>query len=250
MKDPKRRFSNVAGDYARYRPGYPRAILELLETECGLTTGSVVADVASGTGLLSELFLANGNRVFGVEPNDEMREAGERYLVNHSAFASIAGTAEGTTLGSSSVDFVVVGHAFHWFEAGAARAEFERILRTPGWVVLLWNEQRKGGTPFLAAYERLIQAYKTEEYKPFDLRKEVEGFFEPAPFESRTFEHHQTFDLDGLKGRLLSSSYVPGAGEPGHAEMIRDLEALFRARQKDGLATIEYQTLVFYGSLG
>ena len=113
MTDPRQRFSSRAEKYARYRPGYPKAVLKLLDTECGLTEASVVADVASGTGLLAELFLENGNRVFGVEPNDEMRRAGERRLERHGSFASVAGTAEASTLDGNSVDFVDTGEALH-----------------------------------------------------------------------------------------------------------------------------------------
>ena len=152
MTDPKQRFSGRVEDYARYRPGYPRGVLDLLTSECGLTRDAVVADVASGTGLLAELFLENGNRVFGVEPNSEMRRAGERYLEGYELFTSVAGAAEATTLETSSVDFVVVGQAFHWFDPGPTRAEFVRVLRPGGWVALLWNDIRGGASPFLADY--------------------------------------------------------------------------------------------------
>ena len=113
MRDPTQRFTGRVGNYARYRPSYPRAILNLLETECGLTSASVVADVGSGTSILSELFLENGNRVFGVEPNYEMRKAGERRLERYPRFMSVAATAEATTLDDACVDFVTAGQAFH-----------------------------------------------------------------------------------------------------------------------------------------
>ncbi len=250
MTDPRQRFSGRVENYARYRPGYPRAVLELLETGCGLTEGSVVADVASGTGLLAELFLENGNRVFGVEPNDEMREAGERYLERYALFDSVAGTAETTTLESGSVDFVFVGQAFHWFEPARTRAEFARILRPGGWVVLLWNDPRREVTPFLAAYERLIQTHKTEEYKEFDLEGEVRAFFAPGGFKTRSFLHRQSLDLDGLKGRLLSSSYVPDSGKPGHDAMMEELERIFMTHEEDVRVEMEYETVVYYGRLG
>ena len=103
MNDQTQRFSGRVENYARFRPSYPHAVLGFLETECGLTS-AFVADVGSGTGILSGKFLENGNRVFGVEPNDGMREAGERLLRRYPNFTNVAGTAEATTLEDGSVE--------------------------------------------------------------------------------------------------------------------------------------------------
>jgi ubiquinone/menaquinone biosynthesis C-methylase UbiE len=129
MTDPTQRITNRVDHYVRYRPSYPRDVLDLLEAECELTSASVVADVGSGTGILSELFLENGDNVLGIEPSREMREAGERRLGRHPRFTSVPGTAEATTLDDASVDFVTAGQAFHWFEPERARTEFSRILK-------------------------------------------------------------------------------------------------------------------------
>src|ERR1700675_1047450 len=130
--DAKQRFSNRVVDYVRYRPGYPAALLDLLRAECGFSSNHLVADVGSGTALLTKLFLENGNRVFGVEPNQEMRQAGEEFLKSFPKFTSVAGSAEATTIGDASVDFVTAGQAFHWFDPRAARREFIRILKPNG----------------------------------------------------------------------------------------------------------------------
>src|SRR5262245_49376869 len=114
--DSKQRFSNRVEDYVRCRPGYPAAVLDVLCEECGLRPESVVADIGSGTGLLAQMFLENGNLVYGVEPNAAMREAGEQWLERYPHFCSVAGSAEATTLPDAGVDFVVVGQAFHWFD--------------------------------------------------------------------------------------------------------------------------------------
>jgi len=159
--DAKQRFSSRVADYVRYRPGYPFELITLLRAECGLRPGHVIADLGSGTGFLSELFLKNGNRVYGVEPNEAMRQAGEEYLASHDGFVSLNGSAEATTLDNSSVDFITAGQAFHWFEADAARREFRRILKPTGWIVVLWNE-RQMDTPFASAYEDLLVKYGTD----------------------------------------------------------------------------------------
>ncbi len=250
--DPTQRFTRRVDHYVKYRPSYPRVVLDLLETRCGLASDSVVADVGSGTGLLSELFLNNGNRVLGVEPNKEMREAGERRLAHHPRFTSVAGTAEDTTLDDASVDFVTAGQAFHWFDAEPARTEFARILRPGGRVVLVWNLRRKDTTPFLAAYERLLEAYRTDrgEVELWRRSDEMAGaFFGRDSFETASFDNEQVLDLDGLKGRLLSISYVPAEGEPGSDEMLRNVEEIFDEHQTSGRITIEYDTKVYYGRL-
>ena len=252
MRDPRQRFTGRVESYARYRPSYPHAVLELLAAECGLTSASVVADVGSGTGILSELFLENGNRVIGIEPNEEMRAAGERLIGDHPRFTSVAGSAESTTLEDCCVDFVVAGQAFHWFDRERARTEFERILKPTGWVALVWNARRKVATPFLAAYEKLLLTHGTDYAEvghQEGVARMVQEFFGSDTFETRTFDNLQTFDLDGLKGRLSSSSYVPGPGQPGHEAMMREAERTFHAHETDGKVTIEYDTKVYYGRL-
>jgi SAM-dependent methyltransferase len=191
--DPTQRFKGRVENYAKYRPSYPRDVLELLEMECGLTGTSVVADVGSGTGILSELLLANGNRVLGVEPNREMQEAAERRLRRHPLFTSVAGTAEATTLDDASVDFVAAAQAFHWFDPQRARAEFARTLKPGGWVVLIWNLRCKEATPFLAAYERLLEVYRTDRGEVEFWRRSdemAETLFGPGSFKMASFDNY------------------------------------------------------------
>lgn len=250
--DPTGRFSNRVEDYIRYRPNYPRALVTLLEDECGMTDASVIADVGSGTGILSELFLRNGNRVYGVEPNREMREAGERLLSAYENFVSVEGRAEGTTLEDASVDFVTAGQAFHWFDPAAARREFVRVLKDGGWAVLVWNSRRTEGTPLLAEYERLLLEYGTD-YKEVSSKwaeaESIAALFGPSKFRETMFDNEQVVDFDGLKGRLTSASYAPVPGHPNHEPMMRELAAIFERHQRDGRVRIVYDTKVFYGRL-
>src|SRR5262249_3294809 len=159
LVDAKERFSTRVADYVRYRPGYPREVLTLLREKCGLLPGQVIADIGSGTGLLSELFLKNGNRVYGVEPNKEMRAAGEEYLASYDGFNLVDGSAESTTLGEASIDFITAGQSFHWFDHDSARREFARILNANGWMVILWNDRRMEEAPFTRGYEAVLEQF-------------------------------------------------------------------------------------------
>jgi SAM-dependent methyltransferase len=250
--DATRRFSSRVENYIRYRPRYPQAILPLLERECGLTPAWVVADVGSGTGILSEPFLANGNRVFGIEPNPEMREAGARQLAGYPLFISVDGRAEATGLEPATVDLVSAGQAFHWFDRPAARAEFARILNPHGWVVLVWNRRRKEATAFARAYDRLLRTWSPD-YDSVDLKnltdEMIAGFFGPGAVELRTLENRQVLDYQGLEGRLMSSSYAPEPSHPNHGPMLAELRTIFEAHSINGTVTFDYETAVYLGQL-
>ena len=250
-KSPTARFSDRVENYVRYRPGYPPEVLDLLRAECGLQPSHIIADIASGTGVLTRLLLDNGNSVFAVEPNTEMREMGMHELESYDRLVSVAGTAEQTTLRSASVDFVTAAQAAHWFDLPRARAEFVRILRREGWCVLIWNERCTASTPFLRGYEQLLLTYGTD-YK--EVRHErttamIHEFFTPALCRERVFGLRQQLDYEGAAGRLLSSSYAPLEGHPSHAPMMHELGRIFHAHATDDKVEFEYKTRVYYGHL-
>jgi SAM-dependent methyltransferase len=250
--DPTQRFSDRVENYVKYRPHYPVAVIDVLRTDCRLSEASVVADVGSGTGILTELFLKNGNRVFGVEPNREMRAAGERLLRGYAHFTSIAATAEATTLPAHSVNFVAAGQAFHWFDHQRARQEFWRILKPQGWVVLIWNERRRKATPFLEAYEKLLLTYAID-YASVNHRlitdEVIAAFFRPGAFKLKVFESSRLQDFEGCRGGLLSASYAPQAGHPNHEPMLAELRSIFDAYQVNEMVPFEYDTKMYYGQL-
>lgn len=251
MLDPTKRFSNRVENYLKYRPRYPTEIISLLEKECGLTRESVIADVGSGTGFLSELFLRNGNHVFGVEPNAEMRAAGERLLADYPDFVSIDATAEKTTLPDASVDLITAGQAFHWFDREKARVEFQRILRPFGWTMIVWNTFPTGRSALVKAYDDVLVRYGTD-YR--EVAKEIEGsgiekFFPAGDCKRARFDFQQTFDWEGFKGRLLSASYAPDADSADYEPMLDDLRRVFDSHQKDGTVVFDYDTVVYYGRL-
>ena len=252
FEDAKQRFSNRAADYARYRPSYPPEVLPLLHKWGKLERHHVVADIGSGTGLLSKLFLDHGNPVIGVEPNAEMRAAGEEFLKSYKNFTSVAGSAEATTLPSDSVDFVVAGQAFHWFQPAPTREEFRRILKTEGRAIVLWNERLLDETPFLRKYEELLRKYGTDYarvHESYPRAEQMLEFFKPDEFTSHALPNFQEFDFEGLRGRLRSSSYAPMPGQPNFEPMMEELHRIFKEHQRHGKVRLEYRTHVYSGKL-
>ncbi|WP_146849313.1 class I SAM-dependent methyltransferase [Brevifollis gellanilyticus] len=246
---PTQRFSDRVENYVRFRPGYPQEIVTLLRENYGLTGDAVIADLGSGTGISTALFLEAGCTVHAVEPNREMREAAERLLHHHAKFHSVAGSAEATTLPDHCADFVVAAQAFHWFDAKAVRQECDRILKPGGWVVLIWNERQLDATPFLRAYETLLlqfsSDYATVRHENIDTTKLAQFF--KGPHVTHTFANAQHFDFAGLKGRLLSSSYAPAAGDLRHEPMLAELQQIFDDHHEDGRVTFSYDTKVHVG---
>jgi SAM-dependent methyltransferase len=245
------RFTDRVEDYVRYRPHYPsREIIAYLQQKIGFNDSFVVADIGSGTGISTELFLRNGNKVYGVEPNDAMRQKAEQLLKNYPGFISVNGTAEHTQLPDKSVDLVVAGQAFHWFNPPVAKIEFDRI--SAGYVLLIWNI-REVNTPFEKDYEVLLQDfgtdYKEVGHKEIASDDKLTAFFAPAMMEKAGFANNQLLDYEGVQGRLLSSSYIPKQGAANYEPMLERLRTIFDKHAKDGHINFGYITKVYMGKV-
>ncbi|MBI3510452.1 MAG: class I SAM-dependent methyltransferase [Bacteroidetes bacterium] len=248
------RFSDRVANYVKYRPDYPFAVVEKLKEEKVLSENSVISDVGSGTGLSAKIFLENGNEVFGVEPNKEMREAGEKFLESFGKYHSIDGTAEETKLENNSIDVVIAGQAFHWFDREKTKKEFRRILKPGGWVVLAWNDRRTDSSEFLKAYEDLLKMFGTDynkvNHRNVNLNENVfDDFFGKNKWKSFSVENFQDFNFEGAKGRLFSSSYVPPEDHPDSKLMTDVLKKIFLRYQENGFVRFEYDTRVYYSGV-
>lgn len=257
--DATGRFSDRADLYGRYRPSYPPEMVAFLLREAGLRsvfgaqarTAHAVADLGSGTGILSEPFLQSGLTVYGVEPNADMRAVAEAKLQTYDAFRSVDGRAEATGLDSSSVDLAVAGQAFHWFNPQETRDELRRILKPGGRCALIWNQRATNTTPFLRDYEKFLRAWGTDydavstTYENPEAIAVVLG----TAYARRIFENSQTLDRDGLRGRILSSSYIPAPNHPRADAMLEAASALFHAHQEKGAVQIHYDTQVYLGQV-
>jgi SAM-dependent methyltransferase len=245
------RFSNRVANYVKYRPGYPKQVLDLFRDEMGLTPSSVIADIGSGTGLSSRLFLENGNAVYGVEPNESMRKAAEEFLKDFPNFRSVYGTAEDTGLPSDSMDFAIAAQAFHWFNPGKSREEFERILKPGGHIALIWNERQLDTTEFLRGYEELLLKYAKDygRVRHENVDESMLGGFFGKDFKRASFPNEQSFDFEGLKGRLLSSSYMPTESDEQFEPLKKELHELFAKHAENGRIKVFYDTNVFYAEV-
>jgi len=250
------RFSDRVEAYVAARPRYPDAIAPLLARELNLPVDAVIADIGSGTGISCAPFLAAGFTVLGVEPNEAMRVAAERDLAGQARFRSINGTAEATSLAAASVDLVIAGQAFHWFDPEPFRAEVLRILKPDGALALFWNSRVNDASPFMAEYDRLLIEC-CPEYREKWAKSHVDGTLtRHAPamrivfggdWREAALDNAQVLDRAGLIARVESDSYAPKPGDPLHAPMVNALIALFDRHAQCDSVTINYRTRIFFG---
>ncbi|QNI32459.1 class I SAM-dependent methyltransferase [Alloacidobacterium dinghuense] len=245
-------FTGRVDSYRQFRPRYPEAVAALLEKECGLNSLSQIADVAAGTGLLAEVFLARGFQVVAVEPNTEMRSACETLVQEYPRFRCVDGAAEATGLPSYSFDLITVGQALHWFDLDRTRVEFSRTLRPGGWCAVIYNERRLGGDAFHDGYERLLREfgidYETVQRQHLTPDR-IHGFFAPSEMRRAAFSNAQLLTLEALEGRIVSSSYMPKPGHQRHAAMLTAIATLFESHADNGRVRLEYDCVVSYGQL-
>jgi len=251
--DPTQRFSDRAENYRKYRPVYPPALYDYLREHAGLEPNDVIADLGSGTGLLSLLFLDRGHEVFGIEPNEAMRLAAEENFVHRPNFHSISGRAEAIPLPDASVDFAVVGQAFHWFDPNSTKGEVRRILKHGCQAALIWNNRRIEKNAFQRDYESLLEKFGVD-YAQVSRRWKItdEGlaaWFAPNPMTQASFPNSKRVDAAGLRGGLLSASYAPNADHPNYKPMLAALQELFERHQANGFIDIEYMTKVYHGQI-
>lgn len=254
MKKATERFSEKVEDYVNYRPRYPHEVIEYLRTSATLKPGSTIVDIGSGTGIFTKQLLDEGYEVYAVEPNAEMREASESLLGSYPAFIPIAASGEQTTLQSHIADMVVCATAFHWLDASRARTEFARILksdenglRSSKRVALIWNIRRDDADEFSVAYEEFWRAYDRSGKQ--DVSEDQLSAFFRGPFEIKSFQHAQSFDLRGLVGRSFSSSFSPKPKTAAGIEFEMKLGELFNRYQKNNEVKVHYTCKVYLGDV-
>jgi len=250
MTQNAERFTGRIGEYEQYRIRYPRELLSLLRERCGLSEGHVIADVGAGTGMLAELFLENGNAVFAVEPNEEMRAACERLCERYARLTIVEATAEATKLEDASVDFVAAGRAFHWFDQELAIREFRRVLRADGWVVLAANGRRHGDSEQEMEYERILMEEGVDHRdvrSRYRVHERVASLFADGTVIQKQWDGEQVLTLEAFLGQTQSYSAVPLPGHPKYEGMQRALHDFFERFQRDGLLRVTTMCFVTCG---
>lgn len=251
MVDNRKLFDGRTENYSQYRPGYPAQIISLLESNAGLNSSSVVADIGSGTGILSRLFLENGNTVYCVEPNSHMRMKSQEYLASFKDALIVDGSSERTTLPDKSVNLIVAGQAFHWFDQELSKKEFLRILKPGSMVALIWNDRKSGFKGMNEDYERICMKYSPKYHgsgsSALDGRAIIKFF--GGRHNKFVLDNSQKLDLAGLKGRYLSASYAIGPNDESYTELMNSLENTFERNEEGGFVQIRYETVIFLGKL-
>jgi SAM-dependent methyltransferase len=249
---PTERFSGRVEAYRRFRSRYPREIIPLLKERCALTRESSVADIGAGTGMLAERFLENGNRVFAVEPNADMRAACEELVERYPRLTCIDGTAEDTRLADRSADFVAVGRALHWFDQDKCRPEFARILREGGWVVLATQGPHTRTEPVIQGFQTILKEHGldfAQLRQRYDIESAARRFFAGSEFQEAEFTSAEEMTYEELEGFMLSLSVTPQPGHPGFPAMQQALQEYFARHESGGKVQMPMTCKIHFGHL-
>lgn len=246
------KFSGKAGHYDSARPAYAEELLEALYSDCGISIHSVIADIGSGTGILTEQLLKRGNKVYGVEPNADMRAASEKRLENYNNFISVDGCASNTKLPDLSVDIVTAAQALHWFDIDKFKSECNRILKPNGFVVIVYNQRRNDIineriTDTTARYCDLIGAGMGKVFVE-ENKKRINNLF-GGKFTEIAKSNPLYMDKEKFLSYLLSRSYAPRAGDGNYRSFVDGMTAIFNDCAKDGVITIEQDSVAYIGKV-
>lgn len=244
--------SEAIENYLKYHPGYPKKLLNYLYEDIGFSRESVIADICSGTGVLTRLLLEQGSRVVYVESDDQMREIAERLFSDEfQRFVSIKGTAENTTLFNDAVNFIVCTRSLRQFCRDKYRQEFYRIMKPSGTIIFLYNRLNQEDD-FIKECRRLTKTYQTYHETPYyrELSEdEIVDFFESAPYNHISFSHRQSLDYDGARDRFLPEINFLEQWNNGYKEMFEEFNDIFNRYSQNKKIFINYTTEVYTGAL-
>lgn len=247
------KFDGMGKIYAKFRPTYPHTFIEYICSNVGINHESIIADIGSGTGILTRQMLEIAKKIFAVEPNNDMRAVAENDLSNYKNFVSVNGTAENTALEKSSVDFITVAQAFHWFDRAKFKAECTRILKPEGKIILVWNSRDFNAKSVKDS--DIINRKYCPDFKGFsggirgaEYENGFEDFF-TGKYEIKNFQNDFFYDLDGFIGRTLSASYALKEDDEKYPAYINELTECFNKHAIDGKMIIPNITKSYAGTV-
>jgi SAM-dependent methyltransferase len=246
------KFTGKAAKYVKYRPDYPKEFIEYLYGDIGFSPGSIIADIGSGTGILSKQLLEKGSQVIGVEPNMNMRQSAEKLLSSFPNFRSVNGTAENTALLKKSVDFITVAQAFHWFDAEKFKQECRRVLKPNGKVVLVWNSRVTNSELVMENGElcrRLCLNFKGFSGGQEENPESFASFFKASICDYKVFKNDLSFTKESFIGRNLSASYAPKESDSNYQVFVDELSVLFDKYSVKGLLILPNVTRSYVGEI-
>lgn len=246
--DNTKKFSGKADVYQKARPNYAQALLDFVAQKWQIGEGSLVADIGSGTGIFTRQLLGLGAKVYGVEPNADMRAKAEELLGEDPNFMSVVGTAEQTTLPDHSFHLVTAAAAFHWFDTERFKQECARILMPGAPVVLAWNEM-KMLAEINQGRERIYKKY-CPNFNGFsggnDKEDRIKGAFFDGTLQKRRFPNPLSYDRQTFINRALSSSYSLIETDPEFGAYLAELGELFDQHAVDGKIVLPQDSVAYF----
>jgi ubiquinone/menaquinone biosynthesis C-methylase UbiE len=235
-----RGFDVTADAYERGRPEYPDEAVAFMRERLRIAPGRTVLDLAAGTGKLTRALVPSGASLIGVEPVPGMREALRASLPGMSV---LDGTAEAIPIDDGSVDAVVVGQAFHWFDGDRAIPEIARVLRPGGGLAIVFNV-RDEDDPMQAALSEIWEPHRgeTPTHRTVSWREAFANQDVFTTLEHRAFRHEQLVDREHLVDRVVSVSFI-AILEPSERDRVAEQ---VRSMVPDGhVVSLPYRTDVF-----
>ena len=247
------KFNRMGEIYSKYRPSYPSNFIDYLFTDLGISQRGIIADIGSGTGILTRQLLEKGNKVYGIEPNADMRIIAENNLKDFPKFISVNGSAENTTIEDNSVDYITVAQAFHWFDREKFKKECQRILKPEGKVILIWNTRDTDNELVIENYE--INRKYCPNFKGFSdgmygktNNDDFSDFFN-GKYETKVFPNNLIFNMDGFIGRNLSSSYALKSNDIQYNSYVNELKKIYRKYSNNGQLIMPNLTRSYVGNV-
>lgn len=244
-------FTGVGEIYAKYRPTYPTSFIQYLSTDIGLNSNSVVADIGSGTGILTKLLLNTGAKVYAVEPNDDMRKIAEINNQNSANFISVNASAENITLTEHTIDYITVAQSFHWFNRACFKKECQRILKPNGKVILIWN-RRDETSELVQEIDSISQKYCPNfsgslcGMRGANTENEYQDFF-VGKYDTQIFPNDILFDKERFIGLHQSASYRLDENDKNYHNYIHALSDFFDLHSTNGKLILQNNTYCYVG---